>query len=321
MSFDSQHADVPKAPGDLRIAVYRIVKFFAFLIAGTLVVKYALFDTIGINTDQMAPTLLDGDRVCIFRLPAVMPFKAMNLPTRKSPVIVSHPLFQNKRGCLRVAGLPGDSIVVSQGKLLIVNKPGVSFGTTLLADDALPPEYSPRDTMAPYRLPRKGDTLNMDTLTLRDFFYACAMIQQENPALVCAVAADLYIDGVLVNDYTIKEFPLYKGALKAIPKKYEYDWFFWDRLKEYLSRTLRGKDIVLTLSLFKNNVRVSKYILKEQFVFLVADEWRKGFDSRYFGPVLARAIRGSVLFVVWSIRPHGEVGSFIRMDRLIKVVK
>ena len=319
MGFSSDHA--PKISGDLRISLYRIVKFFALFLMAALIVKYALIDTVLVTTDQMAPTMLGGDRVCIFRIPYYAPFNSIALSARGAPVIMEHPLFAKTLGCLRVAGLSGDSMTISRGAFTIADKPGLVFGAPLPAEDALPLAFSPRDSMTPYKMPSKGDTINLDSLSVRDFFYASAMVRQENPKAICNVSAALSINGALSNDYSVKDFPLYKGPLNALPKKFEYDWFFWDRLKEYLSRRLSGKDVSLSVGFFMNATRVSRYVVKEQFVFLLADDWRKGFDSRYFGPVRARSIRGRVLFVLWSTRSKGQTGSFFRMDRLIKVVK
>jgi signal peptidase I len=313
--------DGVKAPKDLRIALYRIVKFLVILIALTLAVKFFLFDTVLIKTDQMAPTILDGDRVCIVRVPFFWPFRRFVAPARSAPVIFKHPLFPKKLECLRVAGLPGDSMVIRQGRFFIMNEREVTFGKQLAADDVLPIEFAPRDSMDLYRLPRRGDTIDLDSLSLRDFFYACAMIQQENPRAACHVKADLLIEGKLSDDFKITGFPLYNGALDAIPKKFEYDWFFWDRLKEYFSHTLNGKDIALVFSLSKNGAHIFRYCLKENFVFLLADDWCKGFDSRYYGPVLAASIKGRVIFVLWSVnKPEKGIG-FLRMDRLIKIVR
>ena len=142
-----------------------------------------------------------------------------------------------------------------------------------------------------------------------------------NPRAACRVRADLFIDGKQSNNFKITSFSLYNGTLETIPKKFEYDWFFWGRLKEYLSHSLHGKDIALTVSLIKNGVPVVRYVLKENFVFLLADDWRKGFDSRYYGPVRAASIKGRVICVLWSIRPPGQGGSLMRMDRLMKIVR
>ena len=314
-------ADGAKAPKDLRIAIYRVVKFFVILSALTLAIKFFLLDTVLIKTDQMYPTLLDGDRACILRVPFFWPFRRMMAPARSSPVIFKHPLFPKKLECLRVAGLAGDSMVIRRGRFFVLNDREVTLGKQLAVDDALPIEFAPRDSMGPYRLPRRGDTICLDSLSLRDFFYACAMIQQENQRTACQVKADLVIEGKLSDDFKITGFPLYSGTLDAIPKKFEYDWFFWGRLKEYFLYSLNGKDVALTFSLSKNGVRVFRYGLKENFVFLLADDWCKGFDSRYYGPVRAASIKGRVICVLWSVnKPEKGIG-FLRMDRLIKVVR
>jgi Peptidase S26. len=315
------YTDGARVPNDLRIAAYRIVKFIVILIALTLAGKYLLLDTVLIKTDQMAPTLLDGDRACILRVPFFRPFQQMILPPRLAPVIFKHPLFPKKLECLRVAGLPGDSMVISQGRFFVMNKRGVTLGSPLAADDVLPIEFAPRDSMGLYRLPRRGDTLDLDSLSFRDFFYACAMIQQENPRAAYRVKADLFIDGKLSNDFKITDFPLYKGTIDTIPKKYDYDWFFWGRLKEYLMHSLSGKDIALTFGLSKNGVRIFRYGLKENFVFLLADDWRKGFDSRYYGPVRAASIKGRAICVLWSVNKPEKVIGFLRMDRIIKIIR
>ena len=76
------YTDGAKAPKDLRITIYRVVKYLVIIVALTLAVKYLLLDTVLIKTDQMAPTLLDGDRVCMLRVPFFWPFQRMIMPAR-----------------------------------------------------------------------------------------------------------------------------------------------------------------------------------------------------------------------------------------------
>lgn len=313
--------DGAKVPGDLRIAVYRVVKFFVVLIAFTLGVKYLVLDTVLMKTDQMGPTLLEGDRVCMLRIPFLGLIGRRSAPARSAPVIFEHPLFQKKLECLRVAGLPGDSMVISRGRFLFANRQSAALGRQLADDDVLPIEFAPRDSMEPYRIPRRGDTIDLDSLTLRDFFYTCAMIKQENPRASCRMNADLFIDGKQSNDFKITGFPLYKGVFDSVPNEREYDWFFWNRLKEYYTHFLTGKNVALTFRISKNGVRIFRYCLKENFVFLLADDWRKGYDSRYYGPVRASSMKGRVICVLWSIRrPEKGIGS-LRMDRIIKIIR
>ena len=65
---------------------------------------------------------------------------------------------------------------------------------------------------------------------------------------------------------------------------------------------------------------MTHYRVKKSFIFLLADDWRKGFDSRYFGPVPVSSIKGRPVCVLWSWA-HGEGGGFLRINRTMKIVK
>jgi signal peptidase I len=310
-----------KPPADLRVGFYRSVKFFIFLAAAALAVKFFLFDTVVIKTGQMSPALTAGDRVLLVRAPFIPVLNKIFTPAIGSPVVASHPTAPGSYICLRVAGLAGDSVAISKGMLTIANKPGVRLGFGLPDAEVLPLVYSPRDTMATYRIPASGDTLELDSLPLRDFFFAAALIKQENAKKNLRVRPLLFIDGKQTPGFSLADFSLYKGALDSIASRFDFDWFFWDRLREYLARALKGKDFRLDFGLFDGSARMSEYCVKKSCIFLLADDWRKGFDSRYFGPVPLESVRGKPLCVLWSWA-SGEEGKIgLRMERMIKLVR
>jgi signal peptidase I len=310
-----------KSPVDARIVVYHFIKYTVLLLGFVLFVKFAVFDTVAIATDQMSPALIQGDRVILWRLSLLWPISRLRLPGRGKVVVVMHPLLLKKLACLRVAGLPGDSIVIGKGVLRITGSAGVSFGGSVPPAEALLPEFTPRDSMGPYRLPHPGDTIRLDSLSLRDFFFAAAMINQEQSEKKCVMKADLFIDGKSANNLPMMNFSLYKGTLDALPETFAYNWFFWDRLQEYWARTAAGKQCLLRLGLYKDNERISKYVIHGSYIFLLADDWRKGLDSRYFGPVRASLIKGKVVCVLWSIGRGSGSFPFLRTDRIMKIVK
>ena len=310
-----------KPPLDLRVSVYQCVKYCLLLAACVMVIKFLFFDTVAIKTDQMAPILMEGDRVLTLRTPFTWPFNKFLRPGRAVPVVFTQPLLHKKYACLRVAGLPGDSMVISKGVLILKNRRGISFGKPMAAGEALPYDYSPRDTMSVFRLPAPGDTLDLDSLPLRDFFFAAAMAKQESAGNRYRVRPRLFIDGQPAAGFTLADFSLFKGALDSVPEQYDFDWFFWDRLREYCSHTLSGRDVALDFGLFNGSEKVTEYRVKKSFIFLLADDWRTGFDSRYFGPVAAESFKGRPLCVLWSWA-HAERGfGSLRMGRLIKIVK
>jgi signal peptidase I len=310
-----------KSPVDARIAAYRFVKYTALLLVVAALVKLIAFETVVITTDQMSPTLVKGDRVVVQRIRPFGLFFWLWPPKHGTPVVATHPLLVKKIACLRVAGLPGDSMVIGKGIFSIVNGAAVTLGGSVPPAETLLPEFTPRDSMEGYRLPRPGDTLDLDLLSLRDFFFAAAMIKQERSGRRISVKADCDISGKRMNDVPMTNFSLYKGTLDKIPERYLYNWFFWDRLREYWIRTAAGRNCTLRFELFDDTVRITKYVIRRSFIFLLADDWQKGFDSRYFGPLMARSIKGRVVCVLWSITPGGWIFGSLRGDRIMKIVK
>jgi hypothetical protein len=305
---------------DARIGVYRFAKYTVLFLGAVAAIKLAVVDTVVVKTDQMAPTLVQGDRIMILRTPYIWPFSRLLPPGRRTPVVARHPIFSKSYACLRVAGIPGDSMVIGKGMFSVLNRTCPPLGDSSLAAEALLPEFSPRDSMAPYRIPRPGDTIDLDSLTLRDFFFAAAMIKQERAGWKISLKADLFIDGKRANDIPMSNFALFKGSINAIPGHFVYNWFFWDRLYAYWKQTAGGKQCLLRFGLFRGQERIRKYVLHGSFIFLLADDWRKGFDSRYFGPVSSRLVKGRVACVLWSI-DRGLGGRGLRTDRIIKLVK
>jgi hypothetical protein len=188
-------------------------------------------------------------------------------------------------------------------------------------DEALPPNYSPRDSMNVFRLPVVGETLILDSLSLRDFFFAAAMAKQEPGGKRLRVKPGLLIDEQPADTFSLTDFSLFKGKLDSIPPEYDFNWFFWDRLREYCAHTFKGKNFSLDFGLFDNDIRMTKYRVTKYFIFLLADDWRKGFDSRYFGPVAAQLLRGRPVCVLWSWDKNERGLKSLRIERFIKIVK
>jgi signal peptidase I len=308
-------------PVDGRIIFYRIVKYAALVALVSVAVKFFLFDTVLVRTDQMEPALQNGDRVVVFTTFHAWPLSALFVPLRKSPVVFANPQQAGKPSCLRVAAVSGDSIVVSSGKCLILNKHAAAFSSKAPSEEPLPPDYSPRDSMPLYRMPGKGTSVSLDSLSLRDFFFAASLIRQENPKEAFEVKPALFVDGAPKDSLYLKDFYLYKGMLDSVPARFEYDWFFWDRMRDYLVKSYTDKNVFLGFVLQRNGVRMMDYTFKKSCIFLVADDWQKGFDSRYFGPVVASSVKGRVICVLWSFGDKSSGEHYFRINRLFKIIR
>lgn len=297
--------------------IFRLVKEAAVIIVAVVAVKALLLDIVAVRGDQMSPSIRSGDHLLTFRLPYLPLVRNALGASRNQPVIFSHP-FSNKRGCLRVAGIPGDTIFVDSG--VVHNrrnkKPSRCMLDSVNPADLLPEEYSPRDFMPAMILPIPGTTLTLDSLDLFQFFTALSIIRQENPRSACSLSVALEINGTAAVDYYLADFVLYKGALNAVPDSLRYNWFFWSRLNEYLRLAYPDRVERLVFSFSKNGSRVTHYTVRNRFLFLIADYKKSGYDSRYFGPVMSTHVFGRPLAVLWSFSPDHRI-NFKRLGRYI----
>jgi signal peptidase I len=289
-----------KRAHDSRIFFYRSIKQILIITAVAICLKSCIIDSVVIKGSQMTPTLVCGDRTLIFRLPYLSLFSTIFKPSLAKPVIFDLPFEKNRRASLRIAGLWGDTVSIDSGVIVNSRKPQFQFSGKEKGGLIVPASFSPRDFFPPYCIPKKGTSFLLDSLSLRDFFFAVNVVRQENKKSKISIKADLYVDDSLSNDYNIKEFTLYKGTIDTIPVRYQFDWFFWDRLNQYLDATVEERMVALKFSLYIDNVKISRYSVQKKYVFLLADNWSDGLDSRYIGPVQVSSLVGRVFFVLWS---------------------
>jgi hypothetical protein len=92
-------------------------------------------------------------------------------------------------------------------------------------------------------------------------------------------------------------------------------------MRDYLVKSYSGKDVFLGFTLQRNGARMNDYTFKKSCIFLVADDWQKGFDSRYFGPVVSSSVKGRAICVLWSFGKTGENKSYFRISRCFKIIR
>jgi signal peptidase I len=304
-------------PVDSRILLYRMAKQVAAIVAIVFVIKLLVLDIIPVKGNQMAPAIRNSDHLLMLRLPYLPVLRLMSGYSRGSPVIFSIP-FSKKLGCLRIAGVGGDTVSVEDG----VFRNSKSFIRSVPASDTsprtevMPAEFSPRDYIDPFRVPKPGDTLALDSLDPYGLCFAIAVIRQENPASKFRLKPKVIIDDTASTDYFISDFVLYKGRLDSIPDTCSYDWFFWKRLTEYLQATMKDRKVSLSFEFFQDGTEMTRYVVTKRFLFLLADNWKNGFDSRYFGPVLASSIFGRPFLILWSFSAKEETKGRLNIKRL-----
>jgi signal peptidase I len=317
-------------PVDSRAILYRMARQTAFFVIIILIIKILFLDIVAVSGDQMAPSIIRGDRLLVLRLPYLPGLPAIMGRARGTPVIFSFPSEKLRgartskgRGYLRIAGVSGDTVAVDSGVFKNSRARASKFvrRDSVVKSEVLPAEFSPRDFLEPQRIPGPGDTLRLDSANLPRLFSAYAVIKQENPSSVFSLTAKLYFNDTLATDYVIADFVLYKGPLDSIPDTCRYDWFFWKRLQEYLHQISGGRKTAISFTFSKDGAVITRYRVKSRFLFLLADNWKHGFDSRYFGPVAASRVFGRPLCVVWSFTNHSDTKRGLNLARLGRIVR
>lgn len=284
-------------PVDRRLALIRIAGRFAVIVLASLAVKQFAATIVTIHNDHMSPVILNGDRTLVTRGLA-HPLQLFGAPPRPGAIVITDiPNRPASRACLRVCALPGDTVAIDGGT---ITKPSRLARPPLAVDSVLPAEFSPRDYTRPYVLPRRGQTITLDSLCARDLIFAASIVAQQNRGTEVDVRVDLLVDGIPSNEYIIRGFHLYGGRFDSIPNSFDFDWFFWDRLEQNLRYNLTGRAVAMKFAVHVDGERVAEAKMRRGCVFLLADNWAGGFDSRYAGPVSVDRITGTVAFVLWS---------------------
>jgi signal peptidase I len=308
-------------PVDGRVLAYRSLRLILIIAIIGVILKASCMDTILVHTDQMNPTLRRGDRTLVLRTAYRAPGAWFFSPTRGAPVLFDAAFAGAGRGVLRIAGMPGDTVRISRGALDARTgaQTHASRGRKPLDVATLPPSYSPRDSLAPYRVPMRGDSFVLEELPIRDLMYLFAIMNQEYPDRHYELEPLFLNEDSVLQRFVIDGFSLYSGPADSIPAALRRDWFFWDRLRAFLADGDSAR-VSLSLLVNENDAPLLHYTTRHDAYFLLADNWVTGMDSRYFGPVSENNLQGRVASILWSFQTDSSGRARLRGDRIVKLV-
>jgi hypothetical protein len=66
---------------------------------------------------------------------------------------------------------------------------------------------------------------------------------------------------------------------------------------------------------------VSRYVVKGSYVFLLADNWKNGLDSRFFGPLKTTSVIGKPFMILWSYNGDPENSDKFKINRIGRIIK
>jgi len=283
---------------DVRVVLYRGVRWFAIILAVGLCLKFCVCDSVRVDGSQMEPTIFAGDRVLLLRAPYATPL-VKNLFAIENRLTVAA-LPGDGSTVMRIAATSGDTVSIDAGQFYCDHFASHGLSKDTARYGVLPAEYSPADFMAIYRIPSPGDTITFAGLTLRDLIFAYAALRQERPHV--SLKAFAMVGDSIISGYRIKDFSLYSGPIDSIPEELSSDWFFWDRLREYMKMQAGDADVKpqLAFSVFKGAKEITGFRVKKRYLFLMGDNWIGAKDSRYYGAVRIDNIKGRPIMRLWG---------------------
>lgn len=308
-------------PFHSRAFYFNSLKRILIIVIAGLFIKFCIIDIRRIDGHQMSPTTIKGDRFAVLRISSLPLVRSLIKPRRLEPVLFKMPFEPGKEGYLRIAGIWADTVSIDSGIFFNSRLKSDYFKDSRTSTEIIPSDYSPRDFFAPFRVPASGDTLYLETDNLRDLFFAISVIRQENPALSFSLNTKLLLDDSVANDYFINGFSIYEGLLDSIPVHNRFDWFFWTRLKEYLSMIHYNQNVNLKFTFCIDGEEVSRYVVKGSYVFLLADNWKNGLDSRFFGPLKTTSVIGKPFMILWSYNGDPENSDKFKINRIGRIIK
>ncbi len=312
----------PRTAGfDLRVTAYRSVRILLLVIAAAFLVRATLFDTVRVLSGQMDPTIVKGDRLLVFRTPFIPWIRAISGVQYDKTVVYRSVFAGGHSGVLRIAGFSGDTVGIDSGKFVAGRPLPRCAGFNQEVEEIVPGEYTPRDFLEMYRIPSRGDLLLFNRLSLRDFFFAFSIVRQEQSSRSVTLTPYLHLDDSLSNEYIISDFAFYSGSIRQVPDSLRYDWFFWNRLEEFLFQKYDDRKVSLYFTISVEGTVIEEYKVKDDYLFLLADNRSGGLDSRYFGPVGMSHCLGRAIMVLWSHGSDNQGSWSFRFRRVGKIIQ
>lgn len=285
-----------------------------------------------IPTGSMEDSLLVGDFLLglkfIYGAP-VLPFSYLKLPGFTSPkqgdvVIFKYPGADKKDYIKRCVAGPGQTIEVKGKKVYVDGK-----------EMKMPPKgkHAREGMLGPQvthfeklRVPAKGDTINADNCSIREFLFLKHLIHQEHPRKNVTVKFNLYIDSTLANNQRVVRFPP-SGNLLAFDQvmfnKID-NWTILNTIFNQIRTESHEHHIEIQKLLYLNEQPVHKYIVKHDNYFMMGDNRDNSMDSRFWGYVNKNFVKAKAFILYFSLKketPYILLPLKIRWNRIGKLIR
>jgi signal peptidase I len=276
-----------------------------------------------IPSGSMKPTLEIGDHILVnkFILGIKIPWTDIRLlqikkPSRGDIIVFVYPEDPKKDFIKRVIGVPGEVLEI-RGKEIYINGKRVDDPSGYYMKDVLvPSDYQPRDYFPPIYIPKKGDVYNLDKLGIREFQFVTSLVRDNYPKSKIRVKGVLEIDGEEMGDYVFKGRGGGSFNFSDIDFRFQ-EWWFIERLIEEIKLENPNRTVKFSLHLFKDGKELKSFVVPYDCYFVMGDNRDNSKDSRFWGFVEEKAIKGKAFIIYWSWDGQDHRVRWYRIGHLI----
>ena len=289
-------------PGKLNKWYYYIVYFICL----TCIVNYPLnrfvikyfANAYRLPTPVMEGTILRGD----FIIADHTVFKAKKEPGLNDVIIFKYFGVKQKDYIKRIIGCSGQKIRIIKTDIFVNDEKIDNPPFSKHIRHGFNPQFQDAYEVT---VPSPNDIIPVAELNLRDFMYLYHLVKQENSNVAAEV--HVYNGGELQNTKSLSDFDN------------------WLQLKRHLVKTIPSLgECKINNYLTVNGEVIERYQVKYRNYFVMGDNRDNSFDSRYYGYVNDKSIKGKAKVVYWSVDngvPFYDIIHWIRWNRIGKTIQ